>query len=86
MDDSTENIHYENREIIGERLMLTSKDAIYWVGPNVTLRRCTLILRVAARWLHLYKARLIDCVVEVKQELRNFRWSEAVLKGCRFKG
>ena len=56
----TPNIHFENREIEGERLEFP-KHAIYWLGPNVTLRRCTLVLSVATRWLHLLSGQLVDC-------------------------
>jgi hypothetical protein len=81
----TPNIHYENREIEGERLELP-KGAIYWLGPNVTLRRCTLVLGVASRWLNLVSGQLIDCTIQAKSELKNSRWTTMGLKGCRFTG
>lgn len=81
----TPNIHYENREIEGERLDLTQR-GIYWLGPNLTLRRCTVVLGVSGRWLTLMSARLIDCSIEVKRELVGAAWTEVALKGCRFKG
>jgi hypothetical protein len=82
------NIIYEDREIEGERLELSdSKEGIYFLGPNLTLRRCTLVIRVSARWLHVLPTRFIDCNIEVKQELKNHQdWVRASLKGCRFKG
>ena len=80
------NIIYENREMEGERLELTDKEGIYFLGPNLTLRRCTVILRVPARWLHILPARFIDCSIEMKQELKKHDWVKASLKGCRFKG
>ncbi len=80
------NIIYEERELEGERLELADKQGNYYLGPDLTLRRCTLVLRVAARWLSIRPTRLIDCGVEVKQELKNFSWTCASLKGCRFKG
>jgi len=60
----TPNIHYENREIEGERLELTDNTAIYWLGPNITLRRCTVVLGVPGRWLSLVSGRLIDCTIQ----------------------
>jgi hypothetical protein len=81
----TPNIHYENREIVGERLDLP-KGAIYWIGPNLTLRRCTLVLSVASRWLTLMSGQLIDCTIQAKSELKNTRWTTMNFKGCRFKG
>ncbi|AKJ07480.1 pentapeptide repeat protein [Archangium gephyra] len=80
------NIIYEDREMEGERLELAGKEEIYFLGPNLTLRRCTLVLRVPARWLHILPTRFIDCSIQVKQELKNHDWSRAFLKGCRFTG
>ncbi|HEX8825845.1 MAG TPA: pentapeptide repeat-containing protein [Archangium sp.] len=80
------NFHYEAREIEGQRLELADKDGIYFLGPSLTLRRCTVVLRVPARWLHILPSRFIDCTFEVKQELKNFPWVGAAMKGCRFKG
>jgi uncharacterized protein YjbI with pentapeptide repeats len=80
------NILYENRELEGERLELADKEDIYFLGPNLTLRGCTVVTRVPARWLHILPTRFIDCSLQVKQELKNHDWSRAFLKGCRFTG
>jgi hypothetical protein len=81
------NIVFEGREIENERLELTDKQANYILGPNLTLRNCTLVLKVSARRLSLKQPRFIDCTFEVKQELKNYQsWVAASLKGCRFKG
>ncbi len=82
----TPNIHYENREIEGERLELTDKTAIYWLGPNITLRGCTLVTSVSARWLHLVSGSLLDCTIHAKSQLKGLPWAPMKLKGCRFKG
>ena len=59
----------------------------YFLGPNLSLRNCTVILKVSARNLIIVGARFIDCTFEVKQELKNHQqWVKASLKGCRFKG
>jgi len=81
----TPNIHYENREFVGERLELP-KGALYWLGPNITLRRCTVVLGVASRGLTLMSGQLIDCTIEARSELKNTRWTTMNFKGCRFKG
>jgi hypothetical protein len=81
----TPNIHYENREIEGERLELP-KGAIYWLGANLTLRRCSLSISVGSRWLHLLSGYLIDCTIQAKAELKNARWTRMNFKGCQFKG
>lgn len=81
------NVIYEDREIEGERLELTdNKEGNYYLGPNLTLRRCTVVTRVSAGWLHIRPTRFIDCTIQVKQELKNHDWSKAFLKGCRFTG
>ncbi|AKJ05498.1 hypothetical protein ATI61_102557 [Archangium gephyra] len=81
------NVVFEEREIENERLELTDKEANYILGPNLTLKNCTLVLKVPARRLSLKQARFIDCTFEVKQELKNDQgWLAASLKGCRFKG
>jgi hypothetical protein len=81
------NVILEDREIENERLELTDKEANYILGPNLTLKNCTLVLKVSARGLSLDRARFINCTFEVKQELKNYQqWITASLKGCRFKG
>jgi hypothetical protein len=81
----TPNIHYKDREIVGERLELP-KGALYWLGPNLTLRNCTLVISVASRWLTLMSGQFIDCTIQAKGELKNLRWARMNFKGCRFKG
>ncbi len=79
-------IQYSDREITGERLVLDSKTEVYYLGHELTLRNCTLVIRVPARALVIARARLIDCTIEVKRQLNNFRWQSVFLKGCRFTG
>ena len=80
-------VFYEDREIENERLELTDTKANYILGPNLTLSKCTLVLKVSARCLSLKQPRFIDCTFEVKQELKNYQsWVASSLKGCRFKG
>jgi len=82
-----ENVIIENKEIENERFEVTDKDSLYFLGPNLTLRNCTVILKVPARRLHILGARFIDCAIEVKQELKNHQdWIRTSLEGCRFKG
>jgi hypothetical protein len=81
------NVLIENKEMKNERLEVTDKDSLYFLGPHLTLRNCTVVLKVPARRLHILGARFIDCTFEVKQELKNHQsWVSASLKGCRFKG
>ncbi|MCY1080602.1 pentapeptide repeat-containing protein [Archangium lansingense] len=81
-------VFYEDREIENERLELTDKGSLYFLGSNVTFRNCSLVLKVSGRNLLFDEGtRFIDCTFEVKQELKNHQqWVFASLKGCRFKG
>jgi hypothetical protein len=76
----------KDQVIENERVELVDSEGLYFLGPNLTLRQCTLVLRVPTRRLHVVGARFLDCTFEVKTPLKNFRWDEAHLKGCRFKG
>ncbi|WNG23261.1 hypothetical protein F0U62_03840 [Cystobacter fuscus] len=81
------NVVFKDREIENERLELTDKNANYILGPNLMLKNCTLVLKVASRRLSIDRARFVECSFEVKQELKNYQdWIGASLKGCRFKG
>jgi hypothetical protein len=53
---------------------------------GLLLRRCTVVTRVSARWLHILPTCFVDCTIQVKRELKNQDWSRASLKGCRFTG
>jgi hypothetical protein len=80
-------VFYEDREIENERLELTDKGSIYFLGRNLTLKNCTLVLKVSARRLFIDGVRFINCTFEVKQELKNHQdWVFAALERCRFKG
>ena len=79
----TPNIHYKDREIEDERLELPA-GAIYWLGPDLTLCRCTVVLGVGSRWLILMSGRFIDCTIRARNELKNTRWTTMNFKGCRF--
>jgi hypothetical protein len=79
-------IQFKDREIANERLELDSKTELYYLGHHLTLRRCTLVLKVPARALVVSKTRLIDCTIDARKELKGFSWDHAWLKGCRFTG
>jgi hypothetical protein len=79
-------IQFNNQEIKDERLVLDSKTELYYLGHDLTLRNCTLVVKVPARALVIARARFVDCMVEVTRFLRNFQWDAVQLKGCRFIG
>ncbi|WP_224250086.1 pentapeptide repeat-containing protein [Hyalangium gracile] len=79
-------IQFSDREIENERLVLDSATEVSYLGHELTLRNCTLIIKVPARALVIARTHLIDCTIEAKRQLTNFQWNSAHLKGCRFKG
>jgi hypothetical protein len=79
-------IQFSDQEITNEQLILDSATELYYLGHNLTLRNSTLVIKVPARALVIARTQLIDCTIEVKRELKNFRWGSAFLKGCKFKG
>ncbi len=81
----TPNIHFKDREIVGERVELV-KGSLYWLGPNLTLRDCTVIISAARRSLTLMSGQLINCTIQAKGELKTLPWAPMKLKGCRFTG
>jgi hypothetical protein len=78
-------LNIEDRDVENERLEIKAGD-IAFLGPKLTLRKCTLVVGVAAKNLILIHPRIIDCTIEVKKELKNLRWYGSYLKGCRFTG
>ncbi|ATB30704.1 hypothetical protein [Melittangium boletus] len=81
------NVIYKNQEITNERLELTDKNSLYYLSTGLTLRNCTVVLKVPTARLIIKQARFIDCTFEVKQELKNLQdWISASIAGCRFTG
>lgn len=78
--------HLQKQTLEGTEIMLTDKDQNY-LGPDLVLQRCHLILRTNARALTITNVQLLDCQVEAKKKLVNFQmWCGAVIKGCTFRG
>jgi hypothetical protein len=80
------NVIFENQTMEGQRLELGDHNFRYYLGPNLVLQRCTLVLRVPSDLLHLAGPRFVDCTLEVKRQLTEVCWYTAHLKGCRFTG
>ena len=80
-------VYYKDQDIENERLELTDKGSLYFLGRALTLRNCTLVLKVAASNLFIREVQFTNCSFDVKQELANHQqWVRASLKGCQFKG
>jgi hypothetical protein len=80
------NVILENKTLEGKRLELSDKDSIYFLGPNLTLKDCTIITKTPTKRLLIKGVQFINCAIEVKQELKNFRWADASLSGCQITG
>jgi hypothetical protein len=79
-------IQFRDTELENERLELNSKTEHYYLGHQLTLRSCTLVIGVPANALTIARTHLIDCTIEVKKGLKHFSWDGVFLKGCRFSG
>ncbi len=78
--------HLQKQVIENKQLVLTDSVQNY-LGPDLVLRRCSLVLRTNARALTITNAQFLDCQIEAKKRLANFQmWCGAVIKGCTFKG
>ena len=77
----------KDRLIENEHLKLDNKKIHYFLSSGLTVRNCTLVLKVSARALFFREVHFVGCTFEVKQELKNHQdWVFASLEGCRFKG
>jgi hypothetical protein len=86
MPDYLENRLLEKQVIADEEIVLTD-DNLNFLGPEVTVKRCRLVIRCTSRYLHIENAQLLDCVIEAKKKLANLaEWCEAVIRGCTFTG
>ena len=79
-------IQFSDQEMTNERLTLDSPTEVYYLGHNLTLRSCTLEIKVPRRALVVAHTRFIECTLLAKRELKNFRWESAHLQGCTFTG
>jgi len=70
----------------GESLVFAESEFAHRLGPNATLVDCELVLRTAASALILTKAKLERCSIVAKKKLVNFRWCDAFVDTCTFRG
>jgi hypothetical protein len=78
-------IQFQNQVVEDRQLDLSNKEA-YYLGPDLTLRRCTVTLDLNASALTINRVRFLDCHIEAKKALRSFYWLNAFLSGCTFAG
>lgn len=87
MPDYLNNRIIEKQTLEDVELVFTDKE-INYLGPELTLKRCRLILRTTSRCLHIVNnVQVIECHIEVKKKLANFQsWLAATVTGCTFTG
>jgi hypothetical protein len=78
-------IRYQNRVLEEQRLELGNKQ-VHYLGPDLTLSHCTVILDLSARSLIVNRARFLDCDIVAKRALSSFYWLNAFISRCRFAG
>jgi hypothetical protein len=78
-------IHLQAREVHNETLDIDGKD-VHFLGPDLAVRDCTVILRTTARGLIISRTQFTKCHIVAKKKLTNFSWFNAYLRGCRFSG
>lgn len=79
-------IQLQNQELMNEQLVLDNPSEVHYLGHNLTLRDCTLVIKVPARALVIARAWLIGCTVETQRTLKGFLWDWAHLRDCQFRG
>jgi hypothetical protein len=75
----------QDKTIEGETLEL-GNEVVNYLGPNLTIKRSTVVFKTAAKGLVLNKVRFVDCHLDFKKKLSNFSFEPAFLKGCRVTG
>lgn len=78
--------HLQKQVIEDAELVLTDKEHTY-LGPDLGLHRCRIVLRTHASALTIADVQLLNCQVEAKKKLSNFQmWCGAAIKDCIFRG
>ncbi|PQO45087.1 hypothetical protein [Blastopirellula marina] len=72
---------FEDKEFVFEN------DVVNYLGPNLTLKQCRLILRTSSRGLVLSSVNLDNCEIFAKKKLANVKgWCRAEISKCTFRG
>jgi hypothetical protein len=74
-----------DRTMESESIVLKSDETNY-LGPNLVLRRCQVLIRTSARGLVITRVSFFDCHIETKKPLINFSFCDARLDGCTVAG
>ncbi len=78
-------MHLHEQVISGERIEITSKEAVV-LGPDLVLSECHVRLATNASALTIASSRFERCTIEAKRKLANVRWGHAWIEGSSFQG
>ena len=78
-------ISLRDRTVQGETVNIDQKD-VYFLGPNLTLRDCTVVIAIAGGNLILAASRFENCRIVAKKKLSRVTWHNVFFSGCSFTG
>lgn len=83
-----ESINIRDRQLEDEEIVFApGTDLSHFLGPNVTLNGCRLVLRASARWTTIHRCKFSDCEIIAKRKFGDsIYWPCNSFKGCKFKG
>jgi hypothetical protein len=75
------------QKVIVDTELVLSDQVHNYLGPDLVLQRCRVLLRTNSKALTVTEVQFIDCQIEATRKLSNFQmWCSAVIKGCKFSG
>lgn len=80
-----DNIRLKNQIIEGQTIELRGTDPVF-LGPDLELVDCKIVCRLSAKNLILNKVVFKGCHFESKKQLKNMRFTNARISGCKFSG
>lgn len=78
--------HLQQQTLEDAEMILTDKEHNY-LGPDLVLKGCRVILRTSAKPLTMINVKFLDCQFEAKNKLVSFNmWCAPDLQDCSFVG
>jgi len=79
-------IHLQNQEIENSEIVLEGKEYQY-LGPNLVLKNCRIVIRLSARSLTITEVKFVGCQIDAKRKLINCQeWCRNSIRQCTFTG
>jgi len=79
-------MHQLRDQTVDSISIVLKNDEMNYLGPNLLLHRCEVVIDTAARGLVVTRVSFIDCQINAKKPLRNFSFCSARLQGCTVAG